>query len=218
MLVTFVYFIDLLIYRYFISSEMNSSSLSSLALIFIHIFFKILKDYQLSFSQILKMTFFFWQCPSGHTFCSVCKSRVNNKCPICRKDIGNIRCLALEKLAVSLCLPCAYHQLGCEQMLPYYSKVVHEAQCAYKPYSCPHPGPNCPFTGGVSAVLSHLQDGHEVDLQYGSTFNHRYVKQDPCSVDDVTWTLTVSYFKLPLKNIDLWACFLCINMKIMIKY
>ncbi|XP_020586488.1 E3 ubiquitin-protein ligase SINAT5-like [Phalaenopsis equestris] len=131
------------------------------------------------------------QCPSGHTLCSACKSRVNNKCPICRKDIGNIRCLALEKLAVSICLPCAYHEFGCEQMLPYYSKVVHEAQCSYRPYTCPHPGPNCPFNGAISAILSHLQDRHEVDVQNGCTFNHRYVKQDPCSVDNVTWTLTL---------------------------
>ncbi|KAI0507314.1 hypothetical protein KFK09_013440 [Dendrobium nobile] len=131
------------------------------------------------------------QCPSGHTLCSACKSRVNNKCPICRKDIGNIRCLALEKLAVSLCLPCTYHQLGCEQMFPYYSKVVHESQCSYRPYSCPHPGQNCLFTGGISSLLSHLRDSHEVDLQNGCTFNHRYVKQDPCSVDNVTWTLTL---------------------------
>ncbi|KAG1333889.1 hypothetical protein COCNU_03G000080 [Cocos nucifera] len=55
------------------------------------------------------------QCPSGHTLCLSCKNKVNNKCPICRKEIGNIRCLALEKLAVSLHLPCAYHHLGCEE-------------------------------------------------------------------------------------------------------
>ncbi|KAG0471489.1 hypothetical protein HPP92_016035 [Vanilla planifolia] len=40
------------------------------------------------------------QCPSGHTICSECKNRVNNRCPICRKEIGDIRCLALEKLAI----------------------------------------------------------------------------------------------------------------------
>ncbi|KAK8967319.1 E3 ubiquitin-protein ligase SINAT2 [Platanthera guangdongensis] len=131
------------------------------------------------------------QCPNGHTLCSSCKSRVNNKCPVCRKDIGSIRCLALEKLAASLHLPCSYHHLGCEEMSPYYSMSQHESQCSYRPYACPHPGSNCPFTGDISAVLSHLRDSHEVDLQTGSTFNHRYVKSDPCSVDNVTWTLTL---------------------------
>jgi len=131
------------------------------------------------------------QCPSGHTLCLSCKNKVNNKCPICRKEIGNIRCLALEKLALSLHLPCAYHHLGCEEMFPYYSKLKHEAQCVYRPYACPHPGSECPFTGGIPALLWHLRESHKVDLQAGCTFNHRYVKQDPCSVDNVSWTLTL---------------------------
>ncbi|KAH9299601.1 hypothetical protein KI387_031283, partial [Taxus chinensis] len=38
-----------------------------------------------------------YQCPNGHTLCFPCKSRVNNRCPICRNELGNIRCLALEK-------------------------------------------------------------------------------------------------------------------------
>ncbi|ONK71293.1 uncharacterized protein A4U43_C04F6980 [Asparagus officinalis] len=131
------------------------------------------------------------QCPSGHTLCSACKNRVNNKCPICRKEIGNIRCLALEKLAVSLHLPCSYQCLGCEEMFPYYSKLQHEEQCIYRPYECPHPGSDCPFTGDIQSLLSHLRENHKVDLQNGCTFNHRYVKQDPCSVDNVSWTLTL---------------------------
>ncbi|RRT75699.1 hypothetical protein B296_00010743 [Ensete ventricosum] len=135
---------------------------------------------------------YFFQCPSGHTLCFSCKNKVNNKCPICRKEIGNIRCLALEKLAVSLHLPCAYHHLGCEEMFPYYSKLQHETRCIYRPYTCPHPGSDCPFTSDSLALLSHLRERHKVDLQEGCTFNHRYVKQDACSVDSCSWTLTVS--------------------------
>ncbi|KAF8395495.1 hypothetical protein HHK36_019441 [Tetracentron sinense] len=131
------------------------------------------------------------QCPSGHTLCLDCKSKVNNKCPVCRKEIGNIRCLVLEKLAVSFPLTCRYHDLGCEKMLPYYSKVKHEAQCIFRPYSCPHPGSDCSIMGDVPTLLAHLRESHKVDLQTGSTFNHRYVKQDPCSVDSVSWTLTL---------------------------
>lgn len=132
------------------------------------------------------------QCPSGHTLCNSCKNKVNNKCPICRKEIGNIRCLALEKFALVLHLPCTYHHYGCSEMFPYYKQLQHEAQCIFKPYLCPHPGSNCPFSGDIPALLSHLQETHKVDLQTGCTFNHRYVKQDPCSVDNLAWTLTVS--------------------------
>ncbi|WOL10888.1 E3 ubiquitin-protein ligase [Canna indica] len=131
------------------------------------------------------------QCPSGHTLCFSCKNKVNNKCPICRKEIGEIRCLALEKLAVSLQLPCTYHNMGCNEMFPYYSKLQHEENCVYRPYTCPHPGQDCSFTGDISELLSHLRDCHKVDLQTGCTFNHRYVKQNPGSVDNCSWTLTL---------------------------
>lgn len=132
------------------------------------------------------------QCPSGHTLCYDCKSKVNNKCPSCRKEMGHIRCLALEKLAASLHLPCKYHHLGCEETFPYYSKLKHEAECVFRPYSCPHPGSDCSVTGYIQTLLWHLRTSHKVDLQTGCTFNHRYVKQDPFSVDNVSWTLTVS--------------------------
>ncbi|KAB2096987.1 hypothetical protein ERO13_A01G137000v2 [Gossypium hirsutum] len=52
------------------------------------------------------------QCPNGHTLCLNCKNRVRNCCPSCRYDLGNIRCLALEKFVESLELPCKYHSLG----------------------------------------------------------------------------------------------------------
>nr|GEZ47058.1 E3 ubiquitin-protein ligase DIS1-like isoform X2 [Tanacetum cinerariifolium] len=45
------------------------------------------------------------QCSNGHTLCSGCKPRVHNRCPTCRHELGNIRCLALEKVAASLELP-----------------------------------------------------------------------------------------------------------------
>ncbi|XP_042496375.1 E3 ubiquitin-protein ligase SINAT2-like [Macadamia integrifolia] len=132
------------------------------------------------------------QCPGGHILCSDCRE-VNNKCPVCRKEIGNIRCLALEKFALSIPLTCRYHSHGCKAILPYYSKVKHEAQCICRPYTCPHPSLDCCVTGDVPSLVAHLRERHKVDLQMGSTFNHRYVKQDPCSVDNISWTLTLFY-------------------------
>nr|ACJ84732.1 unknown [Medicago truncatula] len=49
------------------------------------------------------------QCHNGHTLCSTCKTRVHNRCPTCRQELGDIRCLALEKVAESLELPCKYY-------------------------------------------------------------------------------------------------------------
>ncbi|KAL9671876.1 hypothetical protein QQ045_009449 [Rhodiola kirilowii] len=52
------------------------------------------------------------QCQNGHTLCSVCKPRVHNRCPTCRHELGNIRCLALEKVTASLELPCKFQRFG----------------------------------------------------------------------------------------------------------
>lgn len=132
------------------------------------------------------------QCHNGHTLCSTCKSRVQNRCPTCRQELGDIRCLALEKVAESLELPCKYCSLGCPEIFPYYSKLKHEAQCNFRPYSCPYAGSECSAVGDIAFLVGHLKDDHKVDMHTGSTFNHRYVKSNPREVENATWMLTVS--------------------------
>lgn len=135
--------------------------------------------------------YFLLQCPNGHTLCSSCKARVHNHCPTCRHELGNIRCLALEKVAESLELPCRYQSVGCSEIFPYYGKLKHEQQCRFRPYSCPYAGAECLVTGDVGAILAHLKDDHKVDMHDGCTFNHRYVKSNPHEVENATWMLTV---------------------------
>ncbi|GER46716.1 E3 ubiquitin-protein ligase [Striga asiatica] len=122
------------------------------------------------------------QCHNGHTLCSTCKTRVHNRCPTCRQELGDIRCLALEKVAESLELPCKFFSLGCPEIFPYYAKLKHEALCNFRPYSCPYAGSECAFTGDIPFVVSHLRDDHKVDMHSGCTFNHRYVKSNPREV------------------------------------
>ncbi|GAA0140825.1 ubiquitin-protein ligase [Lithospermum erythrorhizon] len=131
------------------------------------------------------------QCHNGHTLCSTCKIRVHNRCPTCRQELGGIRCLALEKVAESLELPCKYFSLGCPEIFPYYSKLKHEAMCNYKPYNCPYAGSECAVVGDIPFLVSHLRDDHKVDMHSGCTFNHRYVKSNPREVENATWMLTV---------------------------
>ncbi|CAA6663530.1 unnamed protein product [Spirodela intermedia] len=132
-----------------------------------------------------------YQCSNGHTLCSACKTRVLNKCPTCRHDLGNIRCLALEKVAASLELPCRYQSLGCMGIYPYYCKLKHESQCSFRPYSCPYAGSDCAVVGDIPFLVAHLKNDHKVDMHCGSTFNHRYVKSNPHEVENATWMLTV---------------------------
>eukprot|EP00271_Cylindrocystis_brebissonii_P013157 TRINITY_DN32768_c0_g1_i1.p1 TRINITY_DN32768_c0_g1~~TRINITY_DN32768_c0_g1_i1.p1 ORF type:complete len:327 (-),score=42.27 TRINITY_DN32768_c0_g1_i1:1030-2010(-) len=131
------------------------------------------------------------QCPNGHTLCSDCKLRVHNRCPTCRLDLGNIRCLALEKVAEALELPCRHHSFGCTEILPYYTKLRHEAACNFRPYTCPYAGSECTVTGDIPFLVAHLRDEHRVDMHVGCSFNHRYVKQNPQEVENATWMLTV---------------------------
>ncbi|PKA45739.1 E3 ubiquitin-protein ligase SINAT3 [Apostasia shenzhenica] len=130
-------------------------------------------------------------CHNGHTLCSTCKTRVHNRCPTCRQELGDIRCLALEKVAESLELPCKYSSLGCSGIFPYYSKLKHESQCNFRPYNCPYAGSECSVTGDIPFLVAHLRDDHKVDMHTGCTFNHRYVKSNPREVENATWMLTV---------------------------
>ncbi|KAK6928890.1 Seven-in-absentia protein, TRAF-like domain, partial [Dillenia turbinata] len=130
-------------------------------------------------------------CSNGHTLCSGCKPRVHNRCPTCRHELGNIRCLALEKVAASLELPCKYQSFGCMGIYPYYSKLKHESQCVYRPYNCPYAGSECTVIGDIPYLVAHLKDDHKVDMHSGITFNHRYVKSNPHEVENATWMLTV---------------------------
>jgi E3 ubiquitin-protein ligase SIAH1 len=132
------------------------------------------------------------QCQNGHTICSTCKTRVHNRCPTCRQELGDIRCLALEKVAESLELPCKYYSLGCPEVFPYYSKRKHESQCNFRPYNCPYAGSECSVVGDIPFLVAHLRDDHKVDMHSGCTFNHRYVKSNPREVENATWMLTVS--------------------------
>ncbi|KAG2675097.1 hypothetical protein I3760_13G169400 [Carya illinoinensis] len=132
-----------------------------------------------------------YQCPNGHTLCSNCKGRVPNSCPTCRHELGNIRCLALEKLSESLELPCRYQVLGCHDKFPYYSKIKHEKHCKHRPFNCPYSGNYCSVTGDIPLLVGHLKNDHKVDIHDGCSFNHRYVKSSPQEVGDATWMLSV---------------------------
>lgn len=131
------------------------------------------------------------QCPNGHTICLNCKTKVHNCCPICRQELGNIRCVALEKIAEMLELPCRYQFLGCQDIFPYHSRLRHEQNCRFRPYNCPYAGAECNANGDIQFLVAHLKDDHKVDMHDGCTFNHRYVKSNPQDVENATWMLTV---------------------------
>ncbi|KAM3244338.1 hypothetical protein ACQJBY_055963 [Aegilops geniculata] len=89
------------------------------------------------------------RCSNGQTICSECKPRVHNGRPTCRSELGNIRCLALEKVGASLEFMSKFQNFGCLGMNPYYCKLKHESECQYRPYTGPYAGSVCTLADDI---------------------------------------------------------------------
>ena len=63
------------------------------------------------------------QCHAGHLVCSNCRPKLTC-CPTCRGQLGgNIRNLAMEKVASTVMFPCKYSSGGCAAQLLHTDKV-----------------------------------------------------------------------------------------------
>lgn len=74
---------------------------------------------------------------------------------------GNIRNLAMEKVASNVMFPCKYSTSGCTVSLVHTEKADHEDACEFRPYSCPCPGASCKWQGSLEQVMPHLVMSHK---------------------------------------------------------
>ncbi|CAH1153816.1 unnamed protein product [Phaedon cochleariae] len=100
------------------------------------------------------------QCQVGHLVCASCRPKLSC-CPTCRGTLGNIRNLAMEKVASNLMFPCKHKSTGCRMSLGLNDKAEHEEICEFRPYSCPCPGASCSWQGQLDKVMVHLQHAHK---------------------------------------------------------
>lgn len=100
------------------------------------------------------------QCQSGHLVCSNCRPKLSC-CSTCRGPLGNIRNLAMEKVAETVTFPCRYNMNGCTAMMLHTEKPEHEDGCEYRPYHCPCPGASCKWSGSLDQVMAHLNQSHK---------------------------------------------------------
>jgi len=101
------------------------------------------------------------QCHAGHLVCASCRPKLTS-CPTCRGPLGgNIRNLAMEKVASTVMFPCRYQSSGCGLCLLHTEKTDHEETCEFRPYSCPCPGASCKWQGSLEQVMSHLMQVHK---------------------------------------------------------
>ena len=75
--------------------------------------------------------------------------------------VGNIRNLAMEKVASTVMFPCRYSGSGCVASLLHTEKADHEEGCEFRPYSCPCPGASCKWQGSLEQVMPHLLHVHK---------------------------------------------------------
>ncbi|CAN1177398.1 Putative E3 ubiquitin-protein ligase SINA-like 9 [Linum perenne] len=96
------------------------------------------------------------ECVNGHTTCSKCYSRQNDKCHVCL-SIRFKRCVGFENFLESLIVPC---RNGCEDMVYYMKRQSHEDQdCVNAPCQCPIS--NCSFSGRANQLGQHLGYNHK---------------------------------------------------------
>lgn len=100
------------------------------------------------------------QCQSGHIVCQSCRAKLT-MCPTCRGPLGNIRNLAMEKVASTVSFPCKYANNGCQTTHLHTEKQEHEETCEYRPYCCPCPGASCKWQGALEQVMPHLMSQHK---------------------------------------------------------
>lgn len=140
----------------------------------------------------LQLTLSILQCKNGHPLCSACKSKVGNQCPTCRQELGDIRCLVLEKVAEKFKHSCKYQSSGCPEVLPYSIKSKHEEQCSFRPFNCPYP--RCSVVGNISFLVAHLKDSHNGRTSNGCSYSERYIITYETGFQDRTWKPVVSFF------------------------
>ncbi|CAF1913606.1 unnamed protein product [Brassica napus] len=103
-------------------------------------------------------------------FMSFSNVRAEHVRPTCRYELGNIRCLALEKVAESFEVSCRYQSLGCHDIFPYYRKVKHEQHCSIS-----------------KTIIKSIC----IVVALSTTVN---VNSNPQEVENATWMLTVFNF------------------------
>ncbi|XP_061359109.1 E3 ubiquitin-protein ligase SINA-like 7 [Gastrolobium bilobum] len=97
-----------------------------------------------------------FQCINGHIACSLCCAKLLYKCPFCSMRIDHSRCLAIEKVLVSLQIACQNATYGCNEILRYSQKYEHEKTCIYVPCSCL----GCNFVAKSSDLYLHFKENH----------------------------------------------------------
>ncbi|CAM0955001.1 unnamed protein product [Alopecurus aequalis] len=108
-----------------------------------------------------------FKCEAGHVLCSVCMEKLHEVghalklgifCDLCCKNTSYCRCIELEKFIDAIKVPCSNETYGCNEIIRYHEKEMHESGCKHAPCYCPEDG--CIFRGARCCLLDHFGTAH----------------------------------------------------------
>ncbi|KAF7027344.1 hypothetical protein CFC21_039389 [Triticum aestivum] len=100
-----------------------------------------------------------FQCTVGHTICSSCHDKLQEKCHFCSLPTVYNRCHMVEHVVESVKVACSNCNHGCTTRIAYYQKEDHEKGCPHAPCFCPETG--CGFSGPTAMLLEHFSGKHK---------------------------------------------------------
>ena len=108
-------------------------------------------------------------CKIGHSICNRCRERVQ-RCPKCRAELTETRCLTLEDIARRQDYTCANRQSGCLELFSIEHIAEHHHICLYRKIECPFKLNWCSWNGFKSDLKEHAKAAHPAWFFENSTF------------------------------------------------
>ena len=101
------------------------------------------------------------RCDNGHIICHVCRPKLSKeKCPVCRIQLGSLRCLTSEKIISDMPIDCQFRYRGCTSQLPREPMRFHEMTCSYSMVNCSDIVVTCEIKVPLLQLSHHIMKDH----------------------------------------------------------
>lgn len=107
------------------------------------------------------------RCNNGHIICHVCRPKLSKeKCPVCRIELGNLRCLTSEKIISDMPIDCQFQTRGCMMKLPKEPMKLHEIECSFSMVNCSDIVVTCEIKVPLLQLSHHIIKEHRILSKY----------------------------------------------------